>query len=103
MGLKIKKAAQLELAKLQAEFDAVEWTEKLIDESTNDYTKKEYTFEDIYNIWWPTHQLSLKESSIRCVEDHFKKHILPKYGNLNIKDITTIYAICAKKSSTNGP
>lgn len=91
-GFKNKKAAQLELAKLQAEFDAVEWTEKVMDEPTNDYTKKEYTFEEVFNIWWPTHQLSLKESSIRCVEDHFKKHILPKYGNLNIKDITTIYA-----------
>ncbi|MCJ0554180.1 Arm DNA-binding domain-containing protein, partial [Enterococcus cecorum] len=37
-GFKNKKAAQLELAKLQAEFDAVEWTEKTIDLSTNDYT-----------------------------------------------------------------
>ena len=90
-GFKNKKAAQLELAKLQAEFDAVEWTEKVIDEPTNDYTKKEYTFEDVYRLWYDSRSPSWKEASRIVMENFFNYHILPKYGNMNIENITTVY------------
>ena len=90
-GFKNKKAAQLELAKLQAEFDAVEWTEKVIDEPTNDYTKKEYTFEDVYRLWYDSRSPSWKEASRIVMENFFKYHILPKYGNMNIENISTVY------------
>ena len=90
-GFKNKKAAQLELAKLQAEFDAVEWTEKTIDLSTNDYTKKEYTFEDVYHLWYDSRSPSWKEASRIVMENFFNYHILPKYGNMNIENISTVY------------
>ena len=49
-GFKNKKAAQLELAALQADFDNIAWLERKEKPSTDNYTKKEHTFEDVYHL-----------------------------------------------------
>lgn len=90
-GFKNKKAAQLELAALQADFDNIAWLERKEKPSTDNYTKKEHTFEDVYHLWYDSRSPSWKEASRIVMENFFNYHILPKYGNMNIENISTVY------------
>ena len=90
-GFKNKKAAQLELATLQADFDNIAWLERKEKPSTDNYTKKEHTFEDVYHLWYDSRSPSWKEASRIVMENFFNYHILPKYGNMNIENISTVY------------
>lgn len=80
-GFKTKKEAQLALSRLQVDFEK----QGLI-KSNND------TFEDIYSLWIETYQTTVKEVTFIKTQIKFSKWILPKYGNLRIKEITVKHA-----------
>ena len=45
-------------------------------------------FYQIYDLWMETYALDVKASTLKQVQQIFKDHILPVFGNLKMKDIT---------------
>lgn len=79
-GFKTKKEAQLAAAKLIQEFE-----NGLFINSNN------LTYEDVYKEWFSNHSKTIKPSTKKTIEVKFKKHILPRFGKLKIKNITKPY------------
>ncbi|WP_416135705.1 tyrosine-type recombinase/integrase [Enterococcus casseliflavus] len=71
-----KKAAQLELSRLQVEFEK---------NGLQQDTKQ--TFKEVYDLWLETYQTTVKEVTFIKTKIKFDKWILPKYGKMKIKDI----------------
>lgn len=78
-GFKTKKEAQLALARLQS---GIEQTTTRGNIST---------FEDVYNLWYPSYKLSVKESSAWKTKRLFDNTILPAFGNKRLNKITIAY------------
>ncbi|MDF2606967.1 MAG: integrase [Bacillales bacterium] len=83
-GFKTKKEAQYAALKLKEELQS----EILINNNN-------LTYNDVYNLWFNQHKKSIKLSTIKIIESKFKNHILPRFGQLKIKDINKIY--CQKQ------
>ncbi|MGM0136969.1 tyrosine-type recombinase/integrase [Enterococcus sp. AZ167] len=71
-----KKAAQLELSRLQVEFEK---------NGLQQDTKQ--TFKEVYDLWLEIYQTTVKEVTFIKTKIKFDKWILPKYGKMKIKDI----------------
>ncbi|MFS0939074.1 tyrosine-type recombinase/integrase [Enterococcus casseliflavus] len=71
-----KKAAQLELSRLQVEFEK---------NGLQQDTKQ--TFKEVYDLWLETYQTTVKEVTFIKTKIKFDNWILPKYGKMKIKDI----------------
>lgn len=79
-GFHTKKEAQLELARLQIEFDK--------------HGKKIHvirTYKDVYNAWVDEYRNTVKESTYVKTIGYFKHHILPAFGTYRIDKITVDY------------
>lgn len=46
------------------------------------------TFQEVYEQWYSNHSKTIKISTQKSIESKFKKHILPRFGRLKIKEIT---------------
>jgi len=78
-GFKTKKEAQLAAAKLKQ------------DVHNGSFTNIDFTFNDVYNQWFEQHSKTIKPSTLKAILSKFKKHILPNFGYLKVKDITRAY------------
>ena len=79
-GFKTKKEAQFAALKLEEEL-----------QSGILINNKNLTYYDVYNLWFNQHKKSIKLSTIKIIESKFKNHILPRFGQLKIKDIKIFY------------
>lgn len=80
-GFKTKKEAALDAAKTEQEIEAGLFIP----------ADKTITFEQLYDLWFETVSSTYKPSTIKSVKSKFKKQILPRFGNIKIKDITKAY------------
>lgn len=80
-GFKTQKEAKLALSRLELEIE----TNGVSDKSSS------ATFKDVYNLWIEHYKSDVKKSTLSRTELLFDKHILPKFGNLPIKEITVAY------------
>ncbi|AUZ30150.1 site-specific integrase [Bacillus licheniformis] len=78
-GFKTKKEAVAAAAEFQKEID------------NNALARNDITFEDVFKEWWYVHSKTIKRSTRYRKLSNFKKHILPHFGKLKIKDITRAY------------
>ncbi|WP_268346566.1 site-specific integrase [Bacillus haynesii] len=78
-GVKTKKEAVAAAAEFQKEID------------NNALIRNDITFEDAFKEWWDVHSKTIKRSTRYSKLSKFKKHILPHFGKLKIKDITKAY------------
>ncbi|UOQ44583.1 site-specific integrase [Halobacillus salinarum] len=79
-GFKTKKEAQLAASKLEQEIAS-----GLFLQNDN------LTYKEVFNQWYENHSKTIKVSTKKRIESMFKKHILPRFGKLKIKDITRSY------------
>ena len=80
-GFKKPKDAKLALAKLQLEVES------------QGFSKQDYsTFKDVYELWFAQYKNTVKKSSVQRVTYVFNEQILPIFGKLKIRKITS--AIC---------
>lgn len=79
-GFNTKKEAQAAANKLQQELD-----QGILINNDN------LTFNDVFNQWFSNHSKTIKASTKKCIESKFRKHILPRFGKLKLKDITKPY------------
>ncbi len=79
-GFKTKKEAQLAAKKLEQEIN-----EGLL------INNNHLTYEDVYKQWFKNHSKTIKLSTQKIIESKFKKHILPRFGKVKIKEITKLY------------
>ncbi|MEE6692809.1 tyrosine-type recombinase/integrase [Lactiplantibacillus plantarum] len=79
-GFHTKKEAQLELARLQIEFD-----------KHGKKTHVNRTYEDVYSAWIDEYRNTVKESTYVKTVGYFKHHILPAFGAYRIDKITVDY------------
>lgn len=79
-GFKTKKEAQLELSRLQVQYQKNE-------------LKKEssMTFQELYDLWLAQYRLTVKPSSIALARRYCKHHVLPAFGELKLDKITISY------------
>ncbi|KYC82631.1 site-specific integrase [Bacillus licheniformis] len=78
-GFKTKKEAVAAAAEFQKEID------------NNALDRNDITFEDVFKEWWDVHSKTIKRSTRYRKLSNFKKHILPHFGKLKIKNITRAY------------
>ncbi|WP_197223678.1 tyrosine-type recombinase/integrase [Lysinibacillus sphaericus] len=52
---------------------------------------KTYTFKQVYEMWLSQHKQEIKPTTLESKESKFNAKILPKFGHLNITDITSFY------------
>lgn len=79
-NFKSKKEAQIELNRLLVDFE-----ENGLKKESNE------TFKEIYELWYESYKTTVKEVTQLKIEIKFNKWILPKYGNLRIKEISVKY------------
>lgn len=84
-GFKNKKAAQLELAKLQAEFDADTWA-AMQSHSNIQPT----TFKDVAELWLISYKLTVQDATYKNTKGVLEKYLYPKFGDRPIADITRL-------------
>lgn len=80
-GFKTKKEAQLGAAQMEQELN----NGILI-------TNNNLTYNDVFSQWFVQHCKTIKTSTKKSLESKFSKHILPRFGNLKIKEITKAYS-----------
>lgn len=51
---------------------------------------KSMTYGNLYRIWLESYRLTVKDSTLRHVEQVFRDHILPTFGSMQLKDITPL-------------
>lgn len=80
-NFKTKKEAQLALSRLQVDY-------------VSDGLKKgkEETFKEVYELWFEVYKTTVKEVTLIKTEIKFKKWLLPIYGNMKMKEVTTKHA-----------
>jgi integrase len=72
--------------------DAEKAAAKLLRELQDGYMKKDdITFEEVYQEWYSKHMRQIKPSTRHTKESKFKKHILPHFAKLKMKNINTPY------------
>lgn len=79
-GFNTKKEAQTAAAMLEQEI-----ANGLLINNNN------LTYEDVYKQWFDNHSKTIKPSTKKIIESKFKKHILPRFGKVKIKDISKLY------------
>lgn len=79
-GFKTKKEAQKAASTLELEISSGIWI------STNNYT-----FDEVFNQWFTNHRKTIKASTQKTIQSKFKKHILPRFGKIKMKDVTKAY------------
>ncbi|MGM0877579.1 MAG: phage integrase central domain-containing protein [Bacillota bacterium] len=79
-GYKTKKDAQISASMLEKEI-----VNGILINNNN------LTFNDVFNQWFSNHTKTIKTSTKKSIESKFKKHILPRFGQLKIKEITRAY------------
>ncbi|MFC0232702.1 tyrosine-type recombinase/integrase [Vagococcus entomophilus] len=84
-GFKTKKEAKIALARLETE----------IDRNGISTTDSHVTFKEIYELWFEQYRNTVKESTLYVQKSAMKNNILPRFGNLKIAKITTVY--CQKQ------
>lgn len=80
-GFKTIKEAKLEIARLKVSFEA----------GTHTTLKKRMKFKEVYELWLPIYETTVKESTFQVQSDVIRLHILPHFGNLYVDRITTAY------------
>lgn len=78
-GFKRKSDAEKAAAKLLRELQA------------GHLSKDDITFEEVFKEWYGKHQRQIKPSTRYTKESKFRKHILPHFAKLKMKDITRAY------------
>ncbi len=79
-GFKTKKEAQAAALNLEQELT----TGTLINNSN-------LTFNEVYKQWYADHSRTIKKSTQKTIQSKFNKHILPRFGNLKVKEINRAY------------
>lgn len=79
-GFKTKKEAQLAAVKLEQELV-----------SGISLSNNNLTYQDVFNQWFSNHTQTIKPSTNKTIQSKFKKHILPRFGKLKMKEITRSY------------
>lgn len=79
-GFKTKKEAQAAASKLEQEM--------INGISLN---TQNLTYKDVFEQWFKIHSKTIKASTKKSIESKFKKHILPRFGQLKIREITRTY------------
>ncbi|MFJ7995473.1 tyrosine-type recombinase/integrase [Peribacillus frigoritolerans] len=79
-GFNTKKEAQAAAAKLEQEI-----ANGLLINNNN------ITYEDVFEQWFATHSKTIKASTKKTIESKFKRHIIPRFGKLKVKDISKAY------------
>lgn len=79
-GFKTKKEAQAFAAKLEQEI-----ANGILINNNN------LTYSEVFNQWFSNHSKTIKTSTKKSIESKFKKHILPRFGKLKMKEITRPY------------
>ncbi|MGX7329474.1 tyrosine-type recombinase/integrase [Enterococcus bulliens] len=74
-----KKAAQLELSRLQVEFDRGEYGKK---------KQPEQTFQEVFKLWQENYEYTVKESTYVKAISQYKVHILPVFGHKTLSNIS---------------
>jgi integrase len=78
-GYKSKKEAQLAAAKVEQEIkDGL-------------FVNHDMTYQQAFDEWWAVHSKTIKPSSQHTISIKFKKHILPRFGPIKLKEITPKY------------
>lgn len=72
------KEAKIEARKIQSEFDRGEYGKKVADN----------TFKEIYELWFDSYKKTVKEATQLGTARLMKNHILPKFGELKVTQIT---------------
>lgn len=80
-GFRTRREAKLALAKLTTEVQ-----ENGLPEQT-----KNMTFQQVYELWEPIYETTVKESTYQVQMDAIRLHILPNFGQMKISKITTAY------------
>lgn len=79
-GFKTKKEAQAVAAKLEQEI-----ANGILINNNN------LTYSEVFNQWFSNHSKTIKTSTKKSIESKFKKHILPRFGKLKMKEISRPY------------
>lgn len=77
-NFKTKKEAQLALSRLQVDF-----------ENNGLEKSSEERFKEVYELWLEVYRSTIKEVTLIKTEIKFNKWILPLYGSMKMKDVTT--------------
>jgi len=77
-NFRTKKEAQLALSRLQVVF-----------ENNGLENRNDERFKEVYELWLEVYRSTIKEVTLIKTEIKFNKWILPVYGNMKIKDVTT--------------
>lgn len=80
-GFKTKREARIAEAQLLAEIKENGFIE----------SPKQMTFEQVFNLWIPIYETTVKESTFQMQKDVIRLHILPKFGQARVDKITTQY------------
>lgn len=64
----------------------------LIERETKEtFHLRNYTFKQVYEMWLSQHMQEIKPTTLESKESKFNAKILPKFGHLNISEITSFY------------
>ncbi len=64
----------------------------LIERETKEtFHLRNYTFKQVYEMWLSQHMQEIKPTTLESKESKFNAKILPKFGHLNIAEITSFY------------
>lgn len=80
-GFKTKKEAQISLNKLMIDFEKNGLTEE-----------KHLTFKEIYDLWLPVYERTVKESTFFKTSKQYELHILPVFKNMRVDKISVARA-----------
>lgn len=80
-GFKTKKEAGLEMARLKLEAQ----------KGLNQFNKKDYSYQELFDLWNESHSLSVRESTQSSVNTIFNARILPIFGRMKINKITVVH------------
>lgn len=77
-NFRTKKEAQLALSRLQVDF-----------ENNGLENRNDERFKEVYELWLEVYRSTIKEVTLIKTEIKFNKWILPVYGNMKLKNVTT--------------
>lgn len=79
-GFKTKKDAENTFMRLKVNFGKEDTTTK----------KKAMTFEEVFKLWLPIYETTVKESTYQVQKNFVEKHILPHFADSYVDKITTV-------------
>lgn len=82
------KAVQITRKKFKTYNEAKDNYDNLIAQGTKHYIKpRQKTFDDVYNLWFPVYQNTVKESTANKVDINYRIHLKPWFGEDYIDQI----------------